>query len=167
MNLCALLLLASAPAEAPLPMEALALPAGFELPLVQGEADLRPESDATSGLVTVRREELCQSLSWESAQGTLLDATIHERSLVYRALEQAVPEDAPAPVGVEVAGTEGLSWEVDGAPTLFLGTSYQCFGTRIELTSYGPDHALIRQVHAASLAGAGCRPPGGLGTSQG
>jgi hypothetical protein len=167
MILAALSLLGLARAEAPLPMEAPRLPGGFELPAVQGELDLHPQSSATEGVANIRHDKLFQTIGWEPIQGSLLDAVTHERGLVYLALEQPVPADAPAPTEVEVAGTTGLHWEVDGEPTLFVGTSFHCPGLRVELTSFGADAALVRQVHAASLAGATCPPPGGLGMSGG
>lgn len=163
----ALALLAAASADAPLPMEAPTLPGGFELPVVQGDMDMHPDSDGNEGVATLRHDKLFQTIGWEPIQGSLLEAVTHERGLVYTALQQAVPDDAPAPTELQVAGTTGLRWEVDAGPTLFVGTSFECPGLRVELTSFGSDAALVRQLHAASLAGAACPKPGGLGTSEG
>jgi hypothetical protein len=162
-----LVMLAAVHADAPLPMEAPTLPGGFELPVVQGDMDLHPDSDAAEGVATLRQDKLFQTIGWEPIQGTLLEAAAHERGLVYTALQRAVPDDAPPPAEIQVAGSTGLRWEVDAGPTMFVGTSFECPGLRVELTSFGSDAALVRQVHAASLAGAACPPPGGLGTSGG
>jgi len=161
----AILLLAPARAEAPIPMGATPHPGNFYVPVIQGEADLRSQSSATEGVTTLRHEKLYQTLGWEPLAGTLIEAAIHERGLVYTALQWDVPADAPAPAEVQVGDTTGLRWEVDGGPTVFVGTSWHCPKLRVELTSFGPDAALVRQVHKASLAGADCTPSGGLGTS--
>lgn len=159
----ALALCTLALADAPLPMETPRLPSGVEVPLVQGQPELHPDSNASAGMIKVGRAELDQILSWELPQGELLAATLHERDLVWQALGQPTPADAPAPEATPVAGSSGLRWEVDGGDTFFVGTSWHCLGIRVELTSFGPDTALTRQVHAASLAGAACPAPGGLG----
>jgi hypothetical protein len=162
-----LLALASASAEAPLPMAVPDVPAGFELPMVKGTLDIDPRGDPTTGVGNVKHDKLSQTFGWERPEGELLAATLHERSLVYAALQQPVPDDAPEPSALEVAGRPGLRWEVDAGTTHFVGTSFDCAWVRIELTTFGPDAGLNRQIHKASLAGAVCPPPGGLGTSGG
>ncbi len=160
------LLIATVVAEAPLPMGATPHPAKVYVPVVQGEADLRHQSTATYGMTTVKHAKLDQILAWEPAEGSLEDATIHERGLVYQALKKPVPDDAPALTQVKVDETTGLRWEVDGGTTFFVGTSWHCPELRVELTTFGPDEGLVRQVHTASLVGADCTPTGGLGTSS-
>lgn len=164
----ALLILALTPAgaESPLTTGPTLHPGNFYVPVLQGEAELHPESSAAEGVTTLRHDKLFQTLGWEPAEGSLTDAALHKRGLVYQALQRAVPADAPKPAVTEVAGTAGLSWEVDGGPTLFVGTSWHCPDLRVELTTFGPDAALVRAQHKASLAGADCHPSGGLGMSS-
>ncbi len=161
----ALLLLTPVQAEAPVPMGSTPHPGNFYVPVVQGDAELHPGSSATEGVTSLRHEKIYQTLGWEPPVGDLRTAVEHERSLVYAALQKPVPTDAPAPTEVQVAETTGLSWEVDGEPTLFVGTSWHCATLRVEVTTFGPDAALVRAQHKASLAGADCTPSGGLGTS--
>ncbi len=156
----------TAQAEAPLPMGATPHPGHFYVPVVQGEAALHPQSSEAEGVTTIQHAKLGQALGWEPIEGSLMDAAIHERGLVYAALQRPVPPDAPAPTEVKVAETKGLQWEVEGGPTFFVGTSWHCESVRVELTTFGPDVGLVKQVHAAGLAGADCTPSGGLGTSS-
>jgi len=152
-------------AETPIPMGATPHPGNFYVPVIQGEVELHPDSSATEGVTTLRHEKLYQALGWEPLEGELKVAVEYERSLVYAALQREVPAETPAPAEVLIGDTTGLRWEVDGGPTVFVGTSWHCPKLRVELTSFGPDVALVRQVHKASLAGAECTPSGGLGTS--
>jgi hypothetical protein len=155
---------ATQPTEMPTMTEP-ALLCAHRILTVDGSLDQAEGSSPDEGVLTVRIEVLYQTIGWEPPSGELLAAALHERGLVYQALRQPLPADAPAPTEVPVAGTTGLRWQVDGGSTHFVGTSWHCPGHRMELTTYGPDAALVSKVHMASLDGSRC-VVGGLGTSS-
>ena len=127
------------------------------VPTVPGDPD-RKMGSAQDGLLGFKTADVDQVLSWSAATAPLAAEAQHEIDLVEEALEGAVQGKAHPEPG-KVAGQPALIWTVDGGSTHFVGLAFDCAGTRVILTTFGPDARKVRSQHARSLAGATCAAP--------